>query len=46
MFAGFPKLGAGVAVARMALTADSPVAPVASAGYVGSPDGVNDTVAT
>ena len=42
MLAGSPRLGAGVAVAWMALTA---VAAVTVAGYVGTPDAVADTVA-
>lgn len=41
MFAGFPRLGAGVADARMALIAEADVTPD---GYVGNPDAVNDAV--
>lgn len=41
MLAGFPRLGDGVAVAWMALTALLAVVPT---GYVGKPDAVSDTV--
>ena len=42
MLDGFPRLGAGVAVAWMALTAVLAVVPT---GYVGKPDAVSDAVA-
>ena len=42
MLAGFPRLGSGVAVAKMALTA---VFAVASAGYVARLDATGEAVA-
>ena len=42
MFVGFPRLGSGVALAKMALIAEADVTPD---GYVGRPEAVNDAVA-